>query len=375
MSGIVYCLSRKKVDETAQLLVDHGVRALPYHAGMSAAAREANQNAFMTEPNMVMVATIAFGMGIDKADVRFVFHVDLPSSLEAYYQEIGRAGRDGASAEAHMLFGLSDIRMRRQFIEQEDAGEERKRREHHRLDLLIAFCEAPGCRRQILLGYFGEEKEPCGNCDTCVSPAALADGTALAKTILATIERTGQRFGTMHIIDILRGAQTQKILASGHNSLPTFGVGADRNKPEWQSLIRQLIASGFIALDVTGYGSLTIGEPGRLLLKGEKAFPYRADHVQRPSKRALREAAKSAEIADGKDAALLAALKKLRLALAKEREVPAFVIFSDRTLIDMVQRRPRDGTEFAEVNGVGAAKLKDFGEVFLGAIRAHQAAG
>jgi ATP-dependent DNA helicase RecQ len=375
MSGIVYCLSRKKVDETAAFLVDHGVRALPYHAGMSKEAREANQNAFMTEPNIVMVATIAFGMGIDKADVRFVFHVDLPSSLEAYYQEIGRAGRDGAPAEAHMLFGLSDIRMRRQFIEQEDAGGERKRREHHRLDLLIAFCEAPGCRRQILLGYFGEETEPCGNCDTCLRPAALADGTVPAKAILATIERTGQRFGTAHIIDILRGAQTQKILASGHDSLPTFGTGTDRQKPEWQSLIRQLIASGFITLDVTGYGSLTLGEAGRLLLLGEKEFHYRADHAHRPSKRALREAAKNVEIAGDEDAALLAALKKLRLILAKEREVPAFVIFSDRTLIDMVQRRPRDGAEFAEVNGVGAVKLKDFGEAFLGAIRAHHAAG
>ena len=215
-SGIVYCLSRKKTEETAAFLTQNGVRALAYHAGMTKEAREAHQNAFMTERSLVMVATIAFGMGIDKSDVRFVFHADLPASLEAYYQEIGRAGRDGAPAEAHMLFGLSDLRVRRQFIEQEDAGEERKRRERHRLDLLVCYCEAPSCRRRLLLSYFGEEAGPCGNCDRCQSPVAVTDGTLEAKRILSTIQRTGQRYGASHITDILHGAKTPKVLAAGH---------------------------------------------------------------------------------------------------------------------------------------------------------------
>jgi ATP-dependent DNA helicase RecQ len=369
-SGIVYCLSRKKTEETAAVLVAHGLSALAYHAGMSAATREAHQNAFMTEPGLVMVATIAFGMGIDKSDVRFVFHADLPASLEAYYQEIGRAGRDGAPAEAHMLFGLSDIRMRRQFIEQEDAGEERRRREHHRLDRLIGFCEAPGCRRQILLGYFGEAAAPCGHCDTCRAPAALADGTQDAKRVLATIERTGQRFGASHIVDILRGAETEKVLANGHELLPTFGLGAGRKKQDWQSLIRQLVAGGFLALDIAGFGSLTVAERGRKLLRDELAFHYRPE-PPRAERRKAREAVEAASALGDDGAALLAALKSLRLALARERRVPAYVIFPDRSLMDMAQRRPGDLQEFAAVDGVGAAKLKAFGAAFLDVLRAH----
>jgi ATP-dependent DNA helicase RecQ len=371
-SGIVYCLSRKKTEETAAFLVDNGIRALAYHAGMTKDAREANQNAFMTEPSLVMVATIAFGMGIDKSDVRFVVHADLPASLEAYYQEIGRAGRDGAAAEAHMLFGLSDIRMRRQFIEQEDAGEERKRRERHRLDMLVGYCEAPSCRRQILLGYFGEHTSPCGNCDSCKAPAELADGTQDGKKILATIERTGQRYGATHIVDILRGADTQKVLAAGHELLPTFGLGTDRKKQEWQSLIRQLIASGFLALDISSYGSLTVTALGQTLLKGEGRFQYRYEAVNRGSRRKARESERAPYRPDDEDATLLASLKTLRLGLPKPRQVPAFVIFSDRTLVDMVRRRPRDEREFAEVDGVGAVKLKDFAPIFLEAIRTHQ---
>ena len=372
-SGIVYCLSRRKTEEAAALLAADGVRALPYHAGMDAADREAHQNLFMTEPGVVIVATIAFGMGIDKADVRYVFHADLPGSVEAYYQEIGRAGRDGAPAEAHMLYGLADIRMRRQFIEDEDAGADRKRREHKRLDALLGYCEAPACRRAALLEYFGERIEACGNCDVCLDPSERIDGTEDARKILSAVYRSGERFGAAHVIDILRGAQTEKIGRFGHHRLPTFGVGADRGKNEWRSLVRQMVATG---LDIAGYGGLGITDRGRALLRGEGAFLYREDTVivRRPA--AAREPRPGrgedwAEqpMVDG-EAALLAVLKALRLGLARERGVPAYVVFPDRTLIDMVRRRPRSEAEFAAVNGVGAAKLKQFAGPFLAAIEA-----
>jgi ATP-dependent DNA helicase RecQ len=314
-------------------------------------ARETNQNAFMTEPAVVMVATIAFGMGIDKADVRFVFHTDLPGSLEAYYQEIGRAGRDGGPAEAHMLFGLEDIRMRRVFIDQEDAGDERKRREHARLNMLLAYCEASRCRRQLLLSYFGEASEPCGNCDPCREPSERIDSTEDARKILAAMSATGERFGAIRIIEAL-----------ADNS---------RKKEEWQSLIRQMAGDGLLRHDLQGYGGLEMTEKGRALLRGDGMFESRPFKPRELTKRQVRtgQIGEQSDI----DQTLIASLKALRLCLARERRVPPYVIFSDRSLIDMAQRRPKNEREFGEVHGVGAAKLKDFAAIFLRAIGDHVA--
>ena len=373
-SGIVYCLSRRKTEETAALLEADGVRALPYHAGMEKGDREAHQNAFMTHPGVVIVATIAFGMGIDKADVRYVLHTDLPGSIEAYYQEIGRAGRDGERAEAHMLYGLADIRMRRQFIEEEDAGDERRRREHKRLDALLGYCEAPACRRVTLLEYFGERIEPCGNCDVCLDPAERVDGTEDARKVLSAVYRTGERFGAAHVIDVLRGTATEKVERAGHHLLRTFGMGAGVGKNEWRSLIRQMVATGMLRLDIGGYGGISITGKGRELLQGESVFLYRRDTVPARPPEPAREAKgrRRTEPEDGPltapEAALLDALKALRLRLARERDVPAYIVFSDRTLIDMTRRKPRTEEEFAEVNGVGAAKLAAFAAPFLAAI-------
>jgi ATP-dependent DNA helicase RecQ len=348
-SGIVYCLSRKKTEKTAALLVENGVRALAYHAGMDKDARETNQNAFMTEPAVVMVATIAFGMGIDKSDVRFVFHIDLPGSLEAYYQEIGRAGRDGGPAEAHMLFGLEDIRMRRVFIDQEDAGEDRKRREHARLNMLLAYCEASRCRRQMLLQYFGETSEPCGNCDPCNAPHERIDSTEDARKILTAVRATGERFGAIRVIEAL-----------GETS---------RKKEHWQSLIRQMVGDGLLRHDVGGYGGLEMTDRGHALLRGEGTFESRPFKPQARGKKAARADLIAEQSTD--DQSLIAALKALRMRLAKEKRVPPYVIFSDKSLIDMARLRPRDENEFGMVHGVGAAKLKDFATIFLRAIGDH----
>jgi ATP-dependent DNA helicase RecQ len=367
VSGIVYCLSRKLTEETAKLLREKGYKALPYHAGLPQEVRRENQEVFMAEDGIVMVATIAFGMGIDKPDIRYVFHMNLPGSVEAYYQEIGRAGRDGKPADVHMLYGLDDIRMRRQFIAQDDGNEDQKRREHKRLDSLLAFGEAISCRRVALLTYFGENTQACGNCDICLDPPTLIDGTKEVQMLLAAVARTGQVFGAVHIVDVLRGSASEKILARDHDSLPVYGAGKDRPKNFWTAFIRQVVASGYLSIDVEGYGGLQLTEKAETLLKGEQGYEYR--DIPKTKATGSRKGRAVVASLDDADAEIFGRLKALRRELAQERKVPAYVIFADATLHDMCVMKPNDLETLALVNGVGPKKLKDFGEMFLASLR------
>ena len=371
-SGIIYCLSRRKTEEVAAMLCTQGHNALAFHAGIDPAAKERIQNRFMTDSGIIIAATVAFGMGIDKPDIRYVLHTDLPGSPEAYYQEIGRAGRDGESAETMLLYGMDDIRMRRVFIEQEDSEPERKRRENRRLDALIAYCESPTCRRQMLLRYFGEESGVCGNCDTCRDPVQTVDGITEAGKVLSAIHSTGQRFGAAHIVQVLRGARNERTARYGHDDLADFGVGADRPRQEWQGIIRQMVAAGLLEVDISGYGGLRATAAGEALLRGEGSFRYRPDRLQQKQSPKTAEAARAAASElDESGTSLLESLKALRLQLAQERKVPAYVIFSDRTLVDMAAKRPSTADEFGQVFGVGAAKLAKFAEIFLDRITQH----
>jgi len=373
--GIVYCLSRRKTEEVAELLRGEGHNAEAFHAGLESADKTQIQNRFMTEPDMVVVATVAFGMGIDKPDVRYVLHTDLPASVEAYYQEIGRAGRDGKPAETMMLYGIEDIRMRRMFIEQEESAPERKRRETKRLEALLAYCEAPECRRQVLLRYFGEEAEPCGNCDNCLDPVPTVDGTAAARMVLAAVDESGERFGASHVVDILRGSDSEKILSACHDALPSFGIGVAKSRTEWLGIVRQMVAAGLLDIDISGYGGLKIAPRGQGLLRGRETFRYRPDRIGPAAGRNRRAAGGRVDAGlDPETADLLAALKALRFSLAKKRAVPAFVIFSDRTLVEMAQKRPRTLEEFARITGVGQAKARDFSRIFLEEIARHGSA-
>ena len=369
--GIVYCLSRQGTDGTAEMLRHAGHEALAYHAGVDAEDRARRLDRFMTEPGIVMVATIAFGMGIDKPDVRYVAHADLPATIEAYYQEIGRAGRDGEPADAQLFFGLGDIRLRRMFIDDSGAEDAVKRVEFRRLDALVAYCEAVDCRRVALLGYFGEQTRPCGNCDVCLVPPTVIDGTELGQKVLSTVVRTGERFGAGHIVDCLTGKATDRIVELGHDRLSTFAIGADHKATEWRAVIRQLVASGFLDIDFAGFGGLSVSGRGRRLLRGEEAVRLRTDSLRRAGGR-VRKVRKETGVSAADDG-LLQRLKELRLELARERNVPPYVIFHDATLVELSRRRPLTREAFAEVHGVGARKLEHFADPFLATICRHAA--
>ncbi len=364
--GIVYCLSRNKVEATAKMLSDKGYTALPYHAGLPPEQRARHQERFLREDGVIIVATIAFGMGIDKPDVRFVAHLDLPKSLEAYYQETGRAGRDGKPSTAWMVYGLQDVIKLRQMLEASQGDDQFKRVEREKLDAMLGLCEVTQCRRQVLLRYFGDHLEqPCGNCDTCLTPPETWDGTVAVQKALSCVYRTGQRFGASYIIDVLRGADNERIRQSGHTELPTFGIGKELSAAEWKSVFRQLVANGFLRADPEGYGALQLTEQCRPVLKGERKMELRKDPV--PSKSSSRSSGRSgSRISDQvTDQAGWDALRACRKELATRQGVPPYVIFHDATLYDMLVRRPTTFAELAEVNGVGAAKLEKYGAAFL----------
>ena len=361
-AGIVYCLSRRKVDETAAWLAGKGVDAVPYHAGMEAADRSANQTRFQREDGVVVVATIAFGMGIDKPDVRFVAHLDLPKSIEGYYQETGRAGRDGLPADAWMAYGLADVVQQRRLIEQSDADDAFKRVSSAKLDALLGLAETAGCRRVRLLDYFGEASGPCGNCDNCLSPPETFDATDPARKALSAIYRTGQRFGAAHVIDVLRGRGGDKVGRWGHDRLTVFGIGADLDEAAWRSVFRQLVAQGLVRVDHEAHGALRLAEASRAVLRGDATVSMRRTVARAPKAPKVRgEAAALGARARG----LFDALKAWRLEQAKLQGVPAYVILHDRALAAIAEARPASLTELSRIGGIGAAKLDRYGAAIV----------
>jgi len=366
-AGIVYCLSRKRVEETAKFLRSENITALPYHAGLDAETRAANQERFLREDGIVMVATIAFGMGIDKPDVRFVAHLDLPKSLEAYYQETGRAGRDGLPSNAWMAYGLQDLVLQRSMIDQSQAPDEIKRVEQRKLDALLGYCEAPGCRREVLLRYFGEASKPCGNCDMCLSPPETFDATEPARQILSAIYRSGQRYGAGHVIDIIMGRQTAKIVEREHHKLSTFGMGKALGQTQWGSILRQLTAQGY--LGVNEFGGLMLAEACRPLLRAETRFFARR---VRENPKGATSVRREIEIASDEARALWAALRQCRRDLAEEQNVPAYMIFGDATLKQMLDERPTTLEAMHCIHGVGDRKLDAFGMSFVQVILQHK---
>ena len=365
-AGIVYCLSRRKVDETAIWLNEQGVSALPYHAGLSGEVRQRHQQRFLREDGVVMVATIAFGMGIDKPDVRFVAHLDLPKSLEAYYQETGRAGRDGEPSEAWMTYGLNDVVIHRQMIEESPSPVEQKRVERQKLDAMLAYCESANCRRVVLLNYFGEDAKACTNCDVCIDPPEVWDGTVAAQKALSAALRTGQRFGAGHLIDILRGKSTDKIKQFGHDSLPTFGVGVDLDDMGWRSVFRQLLASGLLEVDVQAYGALKLTDAARPVLKSETTLTLRR-HIARAKGKGARSSStrKSSGTRAHSDSPLFEKLRTWRAEKAREQGVPAYVILHDRTLAELAEQRPQSSSALLEIPGIGLAKADRYGKALL----------
>nr|MBF0682042.1 DNA helicase RecQ [Pseudomonas sp.] len=375
-SGIVYCLSRARVEETADFLCSNGINALPYHAGLPGPTRAANQSRFLREDGIVMVATIAFGMGIDKPDVRFVAHIDMPKSVEGYYQETGRAGRDGLPSQAWLAYGLQDVVQQRRMIDESEGSEAHKRRMGAQLDAMLGLCETVECRRTRMLAYFGETSAPCGNCDVCLNPPQAWDGTVAAQKVLSAVYRLwkerGQRFGAAHIIDILRGKKTPRVDQHRHDELSVFGVGADLSERDWRGVLRQLIAQSLLAVDHDGFSTLTLTEGSRAVLKGERTLMLRRE-VARPAKTRESGTRARAEVIElpAEAQPCFLALRAWRAAVAKDHGVPAYVIFHDATLREIARIRPQTLDELARIQGVGVRKLEAYGEAILEQVEAN----
>jgi ATP-dependent DNA helicase RecQ len=369
-AGIIYCLSRRRVEEVAAWLCEQGRSALPYHAGLDAGTRQRHQQRFLREDGLIIVATIAFGMGIDKPDVRFVAHLNLPKSIEAYYQETGRAGRDGEPANAWMAFGLQDVITLRQFAQDSDASEQFKRITHHKLEAMLGLCDLTGCRRQVLLGYFDEVlSEPCGNCDNCITPPETWDATESARKALSCVYRTEQRFGVNYLIDVLLGKDNERIQRFGHDQVSTFGIGSELNATEWRALFRQLVFRGYLDTDLEGHGGLRLTEKSRPLLKGEICLELRK---QKKGAKKSRERQKKLQDIQQWNEPLFESLRELRLSIAQEQGVPPYIIFHDSTLMEMSSKRPTSRSEMQFISGVGERKLSLYGQQFLACIAEHQ---
>lgn len=367
-AGIIYCLSRKKTEETANWLCQQGLQALPYHAGLPNEVKELHQNRFLREDGLIIVATIAFGMGIDKPDVRFVAHLDLPKSIESYYQETGRAGRDGQAANAWMVYGLQDVIKLKQMLDKSQAPEQQKRIERQRLDAMLGLCEITTCRRQTLLHYFAEHlAKPCGNCDTCITPVEKWDGTDAARKALSCVYRSGQRFGVNHLIDILLGKNSAKITQYQHQQLTTFGIGTELDTNQWHSVFRQLVSRGYIYADMDSFGAFKLTDKCRPLLRGEESIELRKDNTQLSKKQNARKSSKSKVKANVPEHAepLWQALRALRKKLADEHGIPPFTVFHDSALIDMITTKPGNREQLLAISGVGISKLDKYGDQFL----------
>lgn len=369
-AGIVYCLSRNKVEKVAESLNQRGIRALPYHAGLPAALREENQTRFLREEGLVMVATVAFGMGIDKPNVRFVAHLDLPKSMEAYYQETGRAGRDGLAANAWMVYGMADVIKLKSMLEQSAAADAFKREEKRKVDAVLALCESVQCRRQLLLQHFGESlPQPCGHCDNCIEPSPTWVATEAARLALSAVYRSGSRYGVEYLIELLHGESTERIKANGHEALTVFGRGRDLSEKEWRSLFRQLLAKGFLQIDGEGFGALRLDESCRPLLRGEMELMLRREQQKTVTPR--KTGGKPALDIASEDRVLWEALRAKRRQLAQEQDVPPYMIFNDSTLLAILEARPRSRHEMRQLAGVGEVKLERYGDVFLEVVESY----